>query len=162
MDYNNMKFEDEFEADDEICEVCGNDSMPRIGYNKAKDLLKFECPECGAVFIEDGNGKTTMIKGKKRDWGKYLAENLCLPFEAIVTEISDEEFFGVSAIGPIRYEDKLTVVSVDFEDDLHGVLVSVKKGKKNYTYPLIDLEPTDKNSSNTKLLNNYGSWFSCQ
>jgi len=61
VDYNSIKFKDEFVAADEICEVCGNFSMPRVGFNEAKDLLKFECSECGAVFIEDGNGITTMI-----------------------------------------------------------------------------------------------------
>jgi len=102
MDYSSIKFDDEFEADDEICEVCGNDSMLRIGYNEAKHLLKFECSECGAVFIEESNDKTTMIKGKERDWGEYLSKNLSLPFEAIVTDVSDEEFFGVGDPGPIR------------------------------------------------------------
>lgn len=162
MDYSNMKFEDEFESEDEICEVCGNDSMPRVGYNERNNWLKFECPECGAVFIEDGNGKTTMIKGKERDWGKYLTENLCLPFEAVVIEASDDEFFGVGDPGSIRYKDKLIVVSVDFEDDLCGILVSVKKGKKKFAYPLINLEPADRKSSNAKLINNYGTWFSCR
>ena len=162
MDYRKIKFEDEFEAEDEICAVCGNEAMSRVGYNEKEDLLKFECPECGAIFIEDGERKTTMVKGKKRDWCKYLAENLSLPFEAVVTEISDEELFGAGDPGPIRYKDKLTVISVDFEEDLYGVLVSVKKGRKKYAYPLIDLEPTDKQSANAKLLNNYGAWFSCQ
>ena len=162
MDYSKIKFEDEFEAEDDICQVCGNDTMPRVGYNEKKDLLKFECPECGAVFIEDGKRKTTMIKGEERDWCKYLAEHLSLPFEAVVTEISDEEFFGVGDPGPIRYEDKLKVVSVDSEVDLYGVLVSVKKGRKKYVCPLIELAPTDRKSANAKLIDNYGTWFSCQ
>ena len=113
-------------------------------------------------MLLDVNGKTTMIKGKERNWDEYLAEKLSLPFEAIVIEISDEEFFGVGDPEPIRYEDKLIVVSVDFEDDLYGVLVSVKKGRKKYAYPLIDLEPADKNSANAKLIHNYGTWFSCR
>jgi len=53
----------------------------------------------------------------------------------------------------------LIVVSVDFEDDLYGVLVSVKKGRKKYAYPLCDLEAVDKSTSNSKLLDDYGLWF---
>ena len=100
-----------------------------------------------------------MIKGEECDWEKYLAENLSLPFEAVVTEASDEEVFGVGDPGPILCDDKLTVLSVDFYDDKYGVLVAVKKGRKKYVFPLIDLEPTDKKSINIEVLDKYGYWF---
>ena len=79
MDYNKIDFNDEFDDDDEVCGVCGHDAMPPVGYNEEKDLLKFECPECGAIFIQDGDFNTTMVKGEARKWGKFLAENLELP-----------------------------------------------------------------------------------
>ncbi len=80
MNYNKISFEDEFEAEDEICEACGCDTMPRVGYNEDKDLLKFECPECGTVYIEDSNGKMTMIKGKKRGLVEILIREYGLSF----------------------------------------------------------------------------------
>ena len=162
MDYEKIEFKDEFEADNETCDVCGCDAMARVGYNEKKDLLKFECPECKAVFIEDGTGNTTMIKGTERKWGSYLAENLVLPFEAVVVDASFEEVFGFGRHGPIRYKDILTVLSVVSESESRGVLVSVKKGRRKYKYPLCDLEPTDKASANAKILSNYGNWLGCR
>ena len=158
MDYNKIDFNDEFDDDDEVCGVCGHDAMPPVGYNEEKDLLKFECPECGAIFIQDGDFNTTMVKGEARKWGKFLADNLDLPFEAIVAEASFEEVFGKRRKEPIQYKDVLTVISVDYESESKGVMVKVGKGKKKYSYPLIDLQPTDKGSANAKLLNNYASW----
>ena len=160
MDYSTILFEDEFEADCELCDICGNDAMPRSGYNEKQDLLKFECPECGGIFIEDGKGDTVIVRGEKRDWPKYLAENLNFPFDAIVMEASDEEMFGIGKPGPIRYGDVLTVMSVDFEDALYGVLVTVKKGRKKYSFPLMDLAAKDKDSHNAKLISKYGTLLS--
>jgi predicted RNA-binding Zn-ribbon protein involved in translation (DUF1610 family) len=84
--YDNISFNDEFEPEDEMCEVCGCDEMPRVGYNEKEDLLKFECPNCGAVFIADEEYKFTMVKGERRDWLEYLAANVKFPFKAVVSE----------------------------------------------------------------------------
>ena len=162
MDCSKIKFKDKFEADNDICEICGCDGMRAVGYNKKEDLLKYECPECGAVIIEDGSYNTTIIKGEKRDWSKYFAENLSLPFEAVVVEGNDADIFSRGRSGPNRNNDILTVISVGRNSARSGVMVTVKKGWKKYKCPIEDLEPTDKKSANAKLLYNYGNWRGSQ
>ena len=162
MDYDKIEFNDEFEDDNEICDVCGCNAMRRVGYNEKEDLLKFECPECEAVIIEDGMGETTLVKGEMRDWSKYLAENLSLPFDAVALVDSDWKVSLFRRSCPIRSNDIITVVSICFEDKVFGVVASVMKATKNYTFPLMDLEPIDKESPNAKLLGNYGNWSGCR
>jgi hypothetical protein len=46
-------------------------------------------------------------------------------------------------------------------DDFYGLLVNVKRvsDKSEFTYPLADLEVTDKKSKNYQLLDDYSVWF---
>lgn len=165
MDYDSIDFTDpdDYAPDTEICSFCGSESDERIGYNEKLDLLKRSCSNCGAIYIDDGKGENIVLKGEKRDWAKYLSQHLIFPFEAIVDEISDEEFFGAGNLPAIRYNDKLTVIGVGGDFDLYGIIVDVKKGKKKYAYPLCDLEVVDKKSSNYKLVADYNMWFAnCQ
>ena len=159
MDYSKIAFKDDFEAYNDTCEICGSEDMCAVGYNKRKDMLKFECPECEAVIVEDGDGDTTIVKGTPRQWGKHLAENLSFPFEAVVIEQDCFGLFGFKKPSRVRFNDILMVTSVDYENNLNVVYVAALKGKKKHSVALMDLEPTDKSSPNAKLLKNYGSWI---
>ncbi|MDR2650111.1 MAG: calcium-binding protein [Clostridiales bacterium] len=161
LGYEGIDFSDpdDYAPETEICSFCGSESDERIGYNKKMDLLKRACSNCGAIYIEDGEGEIIILKGEKRNWGTYLKKNFIFPFEAVVDEASDEEVFGFGDPGPIRYKDRVTVTNTDFEDDIYGVIAEIKKGRKKYSFPLCDLAVVDNKSPNYKLLDDYRTWF---
>ncbi|HMV48725.1 MAG TPA: calcium-binding protein [Blastocatellia bacterium] len=65
-------------------------------------------------------------------WKRHLKKNVSFPFETEVYEWQDR--------GPLRAGDRLTVKSIVDVDDLYGILVSVRKGRERYEFPLCDLE----------------------
>jgi len=163
FEYDGIEFNDpdDYAPDTEICMFCWSESDERIGYNEKEDLLKRACSNCGATYIEDGQGKITIIKGEKRDWTVFLSQNLVFPFEAVVEDVegSDAELFGYENPSPFRYKDRVKVLDTDFEDDLCGIIARVRKGRKKYAIPLCDLSVIDNTSPNYKLVEDYKTWF---
>ena len=84
-------------------------------------------------------------------WGNHFKNVLQFPFEAEVSEVQDD--------GPLDAGDKVKVVEVTDVDDLYGVIVKVRQGRKGYYFPLCDLEVCDKKSSNYTPVNDYAVWF---
>ena len=151
-----IEFPDAFEEDDELCTICGAEAA-LTGWNEEKMLSRFECAECGAIFIIDDDYNETVLKGEKRDWEKHLSEKLSFPFEARIDEQQGDDLFG--ARGPLSYGNKVTVIKVSGEYDMYGVIVKIKKGGKNYEFPLCDLAVDDEESANYKVLELYRDWF---
>jgi hypothetical protein len=139
------------------CTICGADAS-LTGWNEEKDLSRFECAGCGAILVYDGEYNETILKGEKRDWEKFLSENLRFPFVAVVTEYQSDDVFAKEK-GPIRQGDKVEVHGVAGDDDFHGIIVALKIGRKRYHFPLCDLAAADDQSFNHTLIDNYGSWF---
>ena len=161
MDIKNIVFDDEFEVEEaDICFNCGSESENLTGWNEDKYFSKLECSNCNIVSILDENtGERSVIEGDARDWETFLQDNLVFPFEAIVDECSDREFFGRNP-GPIKYKDTLIVKAVELDDDLRGIIVEVKKKgeRRKLYYQLCDLDVVDKASINYKLVNDYRVW----
>ncbi len=84
-------------------------------------------------------------------WLEYLETHLKLPFEAIISAYEER--------GPLRAGDRVKVVEITGEEDLYGVLVKVKAGRKSYIFPLCRLDAVDKRSGNFTLVDDYGVWF---
>jgi len=162
-DYSDLDFDDpdDYAPDTQICPFCWSESDERIGYNEREDLLKRACSSCGAIYIEDGKGKTIIIRGEKRDWTAFLSQNLGFPFEAVVEDVegSDAELFGYENTYPFRCGDMVKVLDTNFVDDLCGVIAGVRKGRKKYAIPLCDLSVIDNSSLNHKLVDDYKAWF---
>ena len=150
-----------YAPDTELCSFCWSKSDERVGYNEKLDLLKRACSNCGAVYIEDGQGRITILKGEKRDWAAFLPQNLVFPFEAEVeyTEGSGVELFEFDDPSPFHYKDRVKVLDTDFEDDLYGIIAGIRKGRKKYAIPLCDLSAIDNASHNYKLVDDYKTWF---
>jgi len=53
----------------------------------------------------------------------------------------------------------VTVIDLAGVDDLYGVLVAVKYGRRSYEIPLADLKADDKGSANYRLTDDYAVWF---
>lgn len=82
-------------------------------------------------------------------WCNHLKENLQFPFEA---EIIEEP-------GPLDIGDIIKVISIEGVFDLEGIVVKVRKGRKQYVFPLCLLEVVEKNSNNYELVEDYNYWF---
>ncbi|MCI0487236.1 MAG: calcium-binding protein [Blastocatellia bacterium] len=84
-------------------------------------------------------------------WEEHLEEELTFPFEAEVSEYQTR--------GPLQSGDKVTVKGIHMVTDLYGVLVKIDRKGKRHTFPLCDLEVTDKKSPNYQLVMDYAVWF---
>ena len=151
----NIEFNGEFEEETDICSICGADTI-LTGWNEEKELSRFECAECGAIFIYDSEYNETIIKGEKRNWTKFLSKNLTFPFEARIAEIQGNLF---KETGPLRYNDKVAVIKVTGDSKSRGIVVKIEKGRKTYKFPLSDLAIDDKDNPNYRVLDNYRTWF---
>lgn len=84
-------------------------------------------------------------------WEKHLSQSLRFPFEAEVDEFQER--------GPLRAGDRLTVLRIEIVDDLYGVIVSCRKGRQRYDFPLADLAAIDEGSPNAQPIRDYRVWF---
>ncbi|MBM9521240.1 hypothetical protein JWG39_15575 [Desulforhopalus vacuolatus] len=84
-------------------------------------------------------------------WEKYLKQNLKFPFESVVDEYQSKS--------PFRQGDRLRVSGIETVDDLYGVIVSCKAGRRKYYFPLADLAAADEVSDNSRHIQDYRVWF---
>jgi len=84
-------------------------------------------------------------------WEDYLNERLDFPFEAEAAEFQER--------GPLQAGDRVKVTGINLVDDLYGVIVDLRVGRRKYAFPLCDLEVTDARSPNDQLVQDYAVWF---
>ena len=85
-------------------------------------------------------------------WEEHLDAKLTFPFEAHVAEVQER--------GPLRGGDQVIVTGLsDVTDDMYGIIVDLKVGRRKYAFPLCDLETTNKKSPNYQLVKDYAIWF---
>jgi hypothetical protein len=84
-------------------------------------------------------------------WYAYMEEHLTFPFEAKVDESRNR--------GPLQFGDRVRVHAMMLADDLYGVIVRLRRGRKQYDWPLCDLEVLDETSENYTIVRNYRVWF---
>lgn len=84
-------------------------------------------------------------------WEKYLKQHLQFPFEAVVDEFQE--------YGPLRAGDRITVLGMVDTDDLYGVIVACRKGRRYFEFPLADLAAVDEDSPNAQPIQDYRVWF---
>lgn len=111
------------------------------------------------IFSEQDKRIYEVIKDIKDDdymlaldkWEKIFKEKLVFPFEAKVGDLDDA--------CPIQAGDRLRVHGIEMADDLHGVIVNVRKGRKKYALELCLLEVIEDNEEMKKLIDDYAVWF---
>jgi hypothetical protein len=86
-----------------------------------------------------------------RAWKKHLKRHLQFPFEAQIVELARR--------GPLRVGDRVNVQGISSVEDLYGIIVEVRHGRRRYDVLLCDLEAVDKSSSNYRVLRDYVIWF---
>jgi hypothetical protein len=84
-------------------------------------------------------------------WEEHLRRHLRFPFEAQVAEYQDR--------GPLQSGDRVSVQRIFDVDDHYGLIVLIKHGRRQYHFPLCDLEVADENSPNYELVMDYAVWF---
>nr|VFJ45678.1 MAG: Calcium binding [Candidatus Kentron sp. FM]VFJ66862.1 MAG: Calcium binding [Candidatus Kentron sp. FM]VFK21439.1 MAG: Calcium binding [Candidatus Kentron sp. FM] len=84
-------------------------------------------------------------------WDRYLKKKLLFPFKAIIDEPQDR--------GPLDTGDKVIVHGIGRIADPYGILVDLQHKKRNYRFPLADLEIIDKDSGNYQPVRDYVVWF---
>ena len=86
-----------------------------------------------------------------RAWEKHLERTLTFPFEAEVSEYQER--------GPVRTGDPVKVKSIFEADDHYGIIVEVRRGREKFWFPLCELKVTDRQSTNSRIVDDYGVWF---
>ncbi len=98
---------------------------------------------------------------ENRDWEQWLSENLEFPFE--VERIDDDDEYVLydksTENEPFRLGHKFKVVAIDMFDDHYGMIVKAREGRYVGYVPLIEIELTDENHRNNKILEEYFEWY---
>jgi hypothetical protein len=82
---------------------------------------------------------------------KHLKDDLKFPFLAEVCECQENDILNEG--------DKVKVFDILGNEDLYGIIVKVKSGRKTYPFPLYDLYVVDKKSDNYELIEEYKTAF---
>ncbi|MCI0692865.1 calcium-binding protein [candidate division KSB1 bacterium] len=157
----------------EKCEVEGLDwrqmnlETTEVEFAKSRDttkavekmIEKLESKHAWDHLDEEGKRIQAVLAGVDPDdewaaveaWEKHLRKVLQFPFDAKVFESQDR--------GPLQYGDKVSVKEITMIDDLYGIIVEVRFGRKKYHFPLCDLEAVDKKQPNYQTVHDFAVWF---
>lgn len=84
-------------------------------------------------------------------WELYLSNQLFFPFDAEISAYQER--------GPLQQGDKVKVHGLVGSDDLYGVLVKLRLGRKEYHFPLCNIQVEDAKSNNYRMVDDYSVWF---
>ncbi len=84
-------------------------------------------------------------------WKAYMDTHLSVPFDAEVYEHQER--------GPFRAGDRVRVLSITEADADYGVIVRLRKGRRQYHFPLCDLAALDEDSEDGEIVRQYRIWF---
>ena len=97
---------------------------------------------------------------KDRSWEQWLQKNLKFPFPAKRMEDEDDAYFtDIAKSEPFRLGHVMEAIDIEFEDELYGVILKVKEGKRVGQVPLCDVEVTSKENENYWPVREYVVWF---
>ncbi len=94
--------------------------------------------------------KDNILEVLKR-WRDYLDKVLTFPFDALIQGDMDK--------GPLNSGDQVSVKKIEMIDDLYGIIIELRLGRKKFHHPLDDVEVVDKDSPNQQPLNDYSVWM---
>ncbi len=84
-------------------------------------------------------------------WEEHLRRRLQFPFDASVAEYQER--------GPLQAGDRVSVQGIFDTDDHYGIIVLLKQQRRQYHFPLCDLEASDERSPNYQVVLDYAIWF---
>lgn len=129
-------------------------------YDTTWDL---EESEKGNLPVDEDAFDKKYQEWQHRSWGSWLNEKLKFPFFIKRMEDEDDAYFtDVADHEPFRLGHAMKAVSLDMEDDLYGVIVKVREGRRVGSVPLCDVEVIDKEDPNYWPVREYVVWFANQ
>jgi hypothetical protein len=97
---------------------------------------------------------------EKRNWVKWLNENLSFPFMVMRKEDDDDAYFtDVAKHEPFRLGHTMKVLKIEGEDDWYGIIVKVREGRRAAHVPLGDVEVVPQTDPNFWPVREYVVWF---
>ncbi len=126
-------------------------------YDKSWDLSESEkgnLPENEEAF--DRKYK----EWQQRSWESWLNEKLIFPFLVRRMEDDDDAYFtDIADHQPFRLGHEMKVIGIDQEDDLYGIILKVREGRRVGYVPLCDVEVLDQEDPNFWPVREYVVWF---
>ena len=99
-------------------------------------------------------------KWEKRSWESWLRDNLKFPFSLERMEDDDDAYFtDIAKSEPFRLGHVMKAIDIEMEDDLYGIILKVREGRRVGHVPLCDLEVTSKENVNYWPVREYVVWF---
>lgn len=108
---------------------------------------------------EEGARIQEVLAGVDGDDGLGCMRAWCEHIETVVSFPLDAEISEFQERGPLRGGDQVRVLAISDVDDLYGLIVDVRSGRKKCAFPLCDLEVVDKESPNYQPVKDYCIWF---
>jgi len=97
---------------------------------------------------------------RQRSWESWLNEKLIFPFIVKRMEDDDDAYFtDVADHQPFRLGHEMKVIGIDQEDDLYGIILKVREGRRVGYVPLCDVEVLDQEDPNFWPVREYVVWF---
>ncbi len=97
---------------------------------------------------------------EKRSWEDWLKDNLNFPFFVKRMEDEDDAYFtDIAERQPFRLGHEMKAIDISMEDDLYGIILKVREGRKVGYVPLCDVEVIDKSNPNFWPVREYVVWF---
>ena len=98
---------------------------------------------------------------KTRDWPVWLKDHLTFPFTVERLEDEDDAYFtDVAKHHPFRLGHIMKVINIEpEEDDLYGIIVQVREGRRKGYVPLCDFEVSARADRNFWPVREYVVWF---
>lgn len=97
---------------------------------------------------------------QQRCWETWLNEKFDFPFLVERMEDDDDAYFtDITDHQPFRLGHKMKVIGIELEDDLYGIILKVREGRKVGYVPLCDVEVVDKEDPNFWPAREYAVWF---
>ena len=99
---------------------------------------------------------------KKREWLDWLKINLTFPFKVRrMEDLDSSHIFGFSD-HPFAVGEIMSVINLEDEDEMRGVIAKVRKRKKIGHVPLADVKVISKEDQNFWPAREYVVWFANQ
>ncbi len=97
---------------------------------------------------------------QQRCWETWLNEKFDFPFLVERMEDDDDAYFtDIADRQPFRLGHKMKVIGIELEDDMYGIILKVREGRKVGYVPLCDVEVVDKEDPNFWPAREYAVWF---
>jgi len=127
-------------------------------YDTSWDLIE---SNKGNLPIDEDAFERKYQEWKTRDWPLWLKDHLIFPFTVERMEDEDDAYFtDVAKHEPFMLGHIMKVINVEpEEDDLYGVIVQVREGRRKGYVPLCDLEVTARDDRNFWSVREYVVWF---